>query len=218
MTDPVVGQDASFLYLHKEAGLPVFPQADEPSLLGSLLEARPEQGAVEWPDRFEGGLLHRLDNQTSGLVVAARTLAALRRGREAFESHELLKRYRLLTHKDVSWSEHQVDRPLAHDRRRRSRMVWQRGASTPHRGRWYPAVTRFERLGRLGDLHLWEATMSTGVMHQIRVHAASVGLPLAGDRLYGGGGDGRFRLHHRRIDGWPGDAPELPEDWPPASP
>jgi 23S rRNA-/tRNA-specific pseudouridylate synthase len=58
-------------------------------------------------------------------------------------------------------------------------------------------------------------------MHQVRLHAASVGLPILGDRLYGGapapdGGADRFYLHHRRIDGWPGAAPEIPEpdDWP----
>ena len=58
--------------------------------------------------------------------------------------------------------------------------------------------------------------MSSGVMHQIRVHAASVGLPLLGDKLYGGGGSGRFWLHHSRLGGWPGEAPELPvpEEWP----
>lgn len=213
MTGLVVGLDDRFVYLDKPAGLPVFPRGDEPSLLGLLLEARPSQDGSEWPPGFEGGLLHRLDNHTSGLVIAARESTALEAGRAAFASHRLVKHYRLLTARDVPWDEHDVDRPLAHDRRRRSRMVWQRGASTPHRGRWYPATTRFRRLGRRGELHLWEATMSTGVMHQIRVHAASVGLPLAGDRLYGGGGDGRFRLHHRRIVGWPGEAPEVPEDW-----
>ena len=213
MNRPVVRQDEDFVYLVKEAGLPVFGRDEEPCLLAALLEALPEQGRVDWPEGFEGGLLHRLDNHTSGLVIAARSLAALQRGREAFAGHLLSKIYRFLVDRDVPWHEHEVDRPLAHDRRRRSRMVWQRGASTPHRGRWYPAVTRFVRLGVLGDRHLWEATMSTGVMHQIRVHAASVGLPLAGDRLYGGGGTGRFWLHHRRIEGWPGDAPEIPEHW-----
>lgn len=213
MTTLIAGQDAAFVYLVKAAGLPVFGRQDEPSLLASLLEALPEQGEVDWPEGFEGGLLHRLDNHTSGLTIAARSIEALERGRQAFADHRLTKRYRLLVDRDVPWDTHEVAWPLAHDRRRRSRMVWQRGASTPHRGRWYPAVTRFRRLGLVGERHLWEAAMSTGVMHQIRVHAASAGLPLAGDRLYGGGGTGRFWLHHRRIEGWPGDAPEIPERW-----
>jgi 23S rRNA-/tRNA-specific pseudouridylate synthase len=83
-------------------------------------------------------------------------------------------------------------------------MVVQRGHATPHRGAWHPAETRFRALG--GDL--LEATMSTGVMHQIRVHAAFLGVPLLGDALYGGGRppddapDGlTFFLHHVGLTG-----------------
>ena len=84
-------------------------------------------------------------------------------------------------------------------------MVQQRSAGTPHRGRWYPADTRLRHLG--GEL--WEAVITTGVMHQIRVHAASVGLALTGDRLYGGGASPpggapegvAFALHHVGLRG-----------------
>jgi 23S rRNA pseudouridine1911/1915/1917 synthase len=218
----------AFLYLDKASGLPVFPhrdRPDEPSLLGRLLAARPEQSEVDWPEGFGGGILHRLDGWTSGLVVAARSLEALERGREAFAGHRLRKRYRFLTGRDVAWHEHEVEHPLAHDRRRKARMVWRRGADTPHRGRWYPAATGLRRLGphdlppgcdpHPAACHLWEATIRTGVMHQIRVHAASAGLPLLGDRLYGGGGQGRFWLHHRTVEGWPGEPPVVdePADW-----
>lgn len=216
---PVIGRDGGFVYLAKPAGLPVFPHRDrpgEPCLLALLLAGEPAQAEPGWPAGFDGGILHRLDTRTSGLVIAARSLDALAAGRRAFEDHRLVKRYRFLAARDVPWDGTEVARPLAHDPRRRSRMVWQRGASTPHRGRWMDAVTRFRRLGRPGGARLWEATMGTGVMHQVRVHAASVGLPLAGDRIYGGGGDGRFWLHHMGIDGWPGSAPcvDLPADWP----
>jgi len=84
------------------------------------------------------------------------------------------------------------------------RMVVQRGRSTPHRGRWYSAETRFRRVAG----PLFEARMRTGVMHQIRVHAAFVGIPLLGDRIYGGGatpadapGGVTFFLHHLGISG-----------------
>ena len=181
-------------------------------MLRELLDACPAQGAPSWTEGFAGGIVNRLDQWTSGLLVAARSVESLAVAREAFASHRLVKRYRFLTDGEVPWEQHRVEHPLAHHPKDRRKMVWKRGNNTPHRGRWYPAVTGFRRL----DGALWEATMSTGVMHQIRLHAASVGLPLRGDRLYGGGGDGSFWLHHQTLEGWPDEAPTLPlpPDWP----
>ena len=213
----VLHQDARWRYLFKPAGLPVFSPHDGsggPNLCSWLREQRPEAAAVEWPAGFAGGILHRLDNNTSGLVLAARSLEALEQGRALFATGALRKEYVFVSRGQVSWSRHVVDHALGHDRRRRARMVWRRGNSTPHRGRWYDAHTELRRL----DGGRWRAVISTGVTHQIRVHAASVGLPLWGDRLYGGGErEGGFLLHHRTIEaGWPVDVPvvEPPEDWP----
>ena len=76
-------------------------------------------------------------------------------------------------------------------------MVVQRSAQTASRGKWYPASTRFRHVrGRL-----WEATMTTGVTHQIRAHAAFLGIPIAGDKLYGGGAGPMFHLHHVGLAG-----------------
>ena len=226
---PVVSFDSSFLYLRKVSGVPVFEPHDGcggSSLIGELLAAHPEQrqpsGGVHWPDGFGAGIAHRLDTSTSGLVIAARSLEALEEARAAFSERRLRKRYFFLTDRHVDWDEHLVDHPLAHDRRKRSRMTWKRGRSTPHRGRWYEAQTRFRRIeDRVSGCHLWQATITTGVMHQIRVHAAAVGLPMLGDKLYGGSEDprrdGRFYLHHETLTGWPSDSVpvlSLPEDWP----
>jgi 23S rRNA pseudouridine1911/1915/1917 synthase len=200
----VVAEDDRFLYLSKPSGMHTFGR-DAPGVCETLLEERPEQGTIAWPAGFDGGILHRLDGWTTGLVVAAKDLEALAAGRAAFASRSLRKRYRFRTHRSVPWTSSVVDCELAHDKRRKARMVWRRGANTPHRGKWYPARTDLRHLA--GDE--WEATIVTGVMHQIRVHAASVGLPLTGDRIYGGGGDGRFWLHHRTIDGWLETSPVL---------
>lgn len=211
----ILDSTADWLYLHKPAGLPVFPPHGDPGgdcLLARLLIAAPEQAAPPWPERFEGGILHRLDVGTSGLVIAARSLAAFERGRAAFASHTLAKRYRFLSRGDVPWDRNLVTHALAHDKRRKARMIWQRGANTPHRGRWLPARTELLRL----QGELWEATLSTGVMHQARVHAAAAGLPILGDRLYGGAPHpAGFHLHHARIDGWPAPTPDLPVPWSP---
>jgi 23S rRNA-/tRNA-specific pseudouridylate synthase len=183
--------------LHKPGGVPVFPPHDDPAddcVLARYLATGPT--AHDWPEGFAGGIAHRLDVQTSGALLVADDPAELTAIRAAFREGAFTKRYRFVAAKDVSWDHNVCERPIAHDRRRKRRMVVQRGATTPHRGRWYPAHTRFRRL----DDALWEAVITTGVMHQIRVHAAFVGLPLLGDRLYGGG-PGGFRLHHVGLSG-----------------
>lgn len=148
---------------------------------------------------FPAGVAHRLDISTSGAVAVAEDPAHLSRIRAAFTAGALTKTYLLWASRDVSWDQHICDRALAHDRRRRSRMVVRRSPNTPHRGRWLEATTRFTRV----EGRLWQATMSTGVTHQIRVHAAFLGIAIRGDRLYGGGPPREdapsgvsFHLHH----------------------
>ncbi len=205
MTPGLLRQDSDWLWLLKPAGLPVFPPHRDPggaSLLGWLLEAHAQQGTPCFPAGFEGGLAHRLDTSTTGVVLAARSPEALGHARELFQGGRLRKHYRFATDREVPWQSHHVTTPLAHHRRRRDRMVVQRGANTPHRGKWYPADTRFARRP-----DGWHATITTGVMHQVRLHAAWSGLPLLGDRLYGGAAiagapEGvRFVLHHRGFEG-----------------
>jgi len=216
--DPIIAEHGELVFLRKRAGVPVFPPHGDPAgacLLRDLLAQRPEQGDPLWPEGFSGGIAHRLDTPSSGVVVACRDPRALEALRAEFAAGVLRKVYRFVSVREVPWREHLVQLPIAHDRRRRSRMVVQRGKRTPHRGRWYPAHTE---LSWLGD-RSWQAVITTGVTHQIRVHAAFVGLALAGDRLYGGGAlpegldpppGAAFMLHHGRIIGPGWSSPELP--------
>jgi len=193
--------------LHKPAGLTVFPphrDAAGDCLLARLLDEEPARAALDWPEGFAGGIAHRLDTSTSGAVVVADDPTELEWLRSLFTAHRLVKTYRLLAARSVPWDHNRCTRAIAHARRRRGRMVVQRGRATAHRGRWYPAETSFQRLG--GDL--FQARMSTGVMHQIRVHAAFLGIPLVGDRVYGGGDPPPhapegvvFFLHHVGLRG-----------------
>jgi len=204
----------------KPAGIPVFPPHDDEHgdcVLRRLLRDAPEVSDVHWPDGFAGGIAHRLDVSTSGALWVAESTEELERMRERFSQGQLRKTYYLRVARRPSWTHNQVDRPVAHDRRKRRRMTVQRGPNTPHRGRWYPASTTFTH--RHGDV--FQAVITTGVMHQIRVHAAFVGIPLLGDGLYGGGEtppdapDGlRFFLHHEGLvdpDGWGTDPVRTPE-------
>lgn len=189
----------------KPAGMPVFPPHRDPSgscVLAAVLSADPWRGEVAWPTGFEGGIAHRLDVPTSGALWLADTPEELGRMRAWFADGRLRKTYLFEAAKDVPWDEHVVDHELAHDKRKKGRMVVRRGQNTPHRGRWYPAHTELTRV----DGSLWQAVITTGVMHQIRAHAAFVGLPLRGDRRYGGGEtpegwSSEFRLHHVGLMG-----------------
>ena len=218
----IVWESGRCLAVAKPSGIPVFPPHAEPDgdcVLQRLLVARPEQSG-EWPSGFSGGIAHRLDIPTSGQLLVAKTAADLAWLRGLFAARRLTKTYELLTAKDPAWNSHTITAALAHDRRKKSRMVVQRGRNTPHRGRWLPAETSFTRQERSGSLWRWEAVMQTGVMHQIRAHAGFAGLALAGDRLYGGGAMPAgfpvpFALHHVGLVG-PDLAPApvpMPDWW-----
>lgn len=226
--NPVVWTDGRFVALRKPAGVPVFPPHAHPEgdcLLRRWLALEPSRTAHPWPDGFGAGIAHRLDTPTSGQVIAAVSPSDLAELRQRFSAGSLRKVYRFVAAGQVPWDAHTVDTPIAHDRRRRSRMVVERGRATPHRGKWYPAHTVFRRVGPvMAGLWCWEAVITSGVMHQIRVHAASVGLALNGDRLYGGGTPSAgapvpFLLHHLGLSG-EGFAPPqlpLPDFWPKTS-
>lgn len=207
--------------VYKPAGLPVFPPNVDPTgdcVCARLLADQAWRRDVGWPPGYDAGIAHRLDNSTSGAVVVADSLGDLEQIRRWFAAKQLTKSYRMLAAKDVPWDHNRCTRPIAHDLRKDSRVVVKRGSNTPHRGKWYEADTEFRRLrGRL-----FEVVIRTGVMHQIRAHAAFVGVPIRGDRRYGGGPTPddappgvEFFLHHVGLvgpDGFRTDPVPLP-DW-----
>ena len=129
----------------------------------------------------EAGLVHRLDRDTSGVLVAARTPAGYRRLRRAFSLGHVHKEYIALAHGRVA-APLVVDEPLA--QRGDHVVVARRGDDG------LPARTVIAPLEGGPDWSLVHAAMSTGVMHQVRAHLAAAGHPLVGDPLYGGRGDG----------------------------
>ena len=192
---------------YKPAGQTVFPPHGDPGgacVLATLLAEEPWRAQLAWPIGFEGGICHRLDTSTSGAILVARDPDALGFARCQFKSGALTKTYRLRVARSPTWEGNRCGAAIGHDPRKRDRMVVQRGPATPHRGDWLPAATQFTRRGEL----LFEAVITTGVMHQIRVHAAFLGIPLAGDRIYGGGptpadapAGAAFLLHHAGLVG-----------------
>jgi 23S rRNA pseudouridine1911/1915/1917 synthase len=181
----VVHADADVVVIDKPAGMPSHPL--KPGELGTAangLVARFPELATIGPAR-EGGLVHRLDTDTSGLLLAARTETAHAALRAQFTARTIEKGYLAL----VSGELHaggEIDLPLAHDPRDPRKV---RAASDPewaalHDAR--PALTRFSPLERKNGFTLLEVEIATGVLHQIRAHLAFIGHPLAGDELYEG--------------------------------
>lgn len=194
----LLGEDAQRLFLDKPAGLPVFPphaDAGGDCVLRRLLEGFPERDGG-WPPGFEGGIAHRLDTATSGVLVVARAPEHLAGIRAQFAAGELRKRYCFHSSAPAPFDATLCEIPLAHHPNRADRMVVQWAARTAHRGRWYPAWTRLRRL----EDGWWDCEIRTGVMHQIRAHAAFLRIPLTGDVVYGGA-PGVLRLHALQVIG-----------------
>ena len=211
------------IVLCKRSGVSCFPFRKDPTrncMLTELLTQFPQQES-SWPVGFDGGIAHRLDVSTSGQLLVARTETQLEELRQDFMKKQLLKRYVFLTQKTVPWTTNTLSFPIGHDKQNRRKMIVQRGQNTPHRGKWYSAQTQLTFIASASDstsasgLHLWQATMRTGVMHQIRLHAAFAGLALVGDRLYGGGDSpsyfpSHFALHHCGIQSERWNVPDVP--------
>ena len=212
----VLHEDAAILALYKPAGVATHPlRAGEPGSLASALVARYPECLAIGDDPREAGLAHRLDIDTSGVILAARTPDAWHNLRQQFSAHRVGKRYLALCAAAPGFTAHvglagECRAPIGHDRadRRRARvcvdheLAVRLGAQAAHTV-W--RIVREVRLPRREvPLYLVEASASTGRMHQVRTHLAFVGLPLAGDALYGEGTppsplDDRHVLHAEAV-------------------
>lgn len=205
----VVLETPQLLILEKPAGQPTAPLAPgERGALANALVARfPEVATCGFSPR-EPGLCHRLDTDTSGLVLAARDPASWKALTEGLREGRLDKRYWLVVSSVDLPDSGTIDIPLAphpKDRRRVLACIHPRDVEreTPR-----PAVTHWTKVREHGPLALLEARAPKALRHQIRAHFAAIGFPLLGDTLYGGGTAPdltRHALHACRI-AWPGDA------------
>jgi 23S rRNA pseudouridine1911/1915/1917 synthase len=172
----IVFEDAHLLVIDKPAGVVVHPGAGNPdrTLVNGLLRIRPELAKLP-----RAGIVHRLDKDTSGLLIVAADGTALRVLTAALQRHAIQRRYAAVV-EGVMTGGRTIDAPLARDPRNRLR---QRVAD---HGR--PAVTHIAVEARFRAHSLLTAELATGRTHQIRVHMASIGYPLVGDKLYGARG------------------------------
>jgi 23S rRNA pseudouridine1911/1915/1917 synthase len=187
----VAYEDDEVLVVDKPAGMVVHPAPGNWSgtLVNALKGRGGELSALGGEDRE--GIVHRLDKETSGLLLVAKTDRAHRVLGAAMQRREIVRRYAVLSWGHLDADRITVDKPIARDPRDRKRMAI---VSTGRAAR-----TDFVRLARFDVVDLLRAHLHTGRTHQIRVHLASVGHPVVGDDTYGGGGGRRLiRMPPRR--------------------
>jgi 23S rRNA pseudouridine1911/1915/1917 synthase len=184
----VVHEDDEIVVVDKPAGMVVHPAPGNwtGTLVNALVgrgQALAEGGSDERP-----GLVHRIDKDTSGLLVVAKTDRAHRLLSAAVAARTVTRRYAAACWGHLPEDRLSVDRPMARDPRDRKRMAVVPAGS----GGGKPARTDFVRLARYDAGDLLRAHLHSGRTHQIRVHLASIGRPVLGDDTYGGGGGRRL--------------------------
>lgn len=197
----VLFRDSAMLVVNKPAPMACHPlrPGERGTLMNGVVAAFPE-ATVAGDNPREGGLVHRLDNGTSGALLVALTPAAFTTLREAIRAGRIRRDYQALVIGNLKESL-EIENPLAHDPRNARRMIAVAASAPGARS----AATSIAPIRRYGNFTLVAARPRTGMRHQIRVHLAEAAHAIAGDALYGGLpldalADGRFWLHLAEIE------------------
>ena len=218
----IVYEDDDILALNKQADLIIHPARGNwtGTLVNGLayyfqenwrdLPGRPA-GIRELPSRgdvFRPGIVHRLDRDTTGIMLIAKTELALWRLGRQFELRKIAKTYSAIVHGLFELDEDVIDSPIGKHPRIREKYSVHRLTGRPFPATTKPAVTRYKVLRRLRNVGRSSASFSvmelypkTGRTHQLRVHMSYAGHPIVGDRMYGGG-----PIYRSQLEGRPDEA------------
>lgn len=174
----VVYEDPSIIVVDKPAGMVVHPAAGnfQGTLVNALLHHCGDLSGIG--GILRPGIVHRLDKDTSGLIVAAKSDEAHQDLARQFKEHLVRKRYKAFVFGDMEGDEGNIDSPVGRHPSDRKKM-----STVSRRGR--EALTRWHVVARYGILTLLDVEIETGRTHQIRVHLHAAGHPLLGDNVYG---------------------------------
>ncbi len=174
----VLFEDMHFVGVHKPAGVLTHPnhEGHDQTLVHGLLHQIGDLAGIH--GELRPGIVHRLDRDTSGLLLVAKSDPAQLALQNLFSSRKIAKHYYALCHGKLQEKSGEIEKPLGRDPRRRTLQK----ISPDGRN----ALTRYTCIRSWGNFHLMRIQILTGRTHQIRVHMKSVGLPVVGDQEYGG--------------------------------
>ncbi|HEQ2461718.1 TPA: RluA family pseudouridine synthase [Streptococcus pyogenes] len=190
----IIYEDDALAIINKPQGMVVHPSAGHPSgtMVNALMYHIKDLSSINGVVR--PGIVHRIDKDTSGLLMVAKTDAAHQALAEELKAKKSLRKYLTIVHGNLPNDRGMIEAPIGRSEKdRKKQAVTAKGKE---------AVTRFTVLERFGDYSLVELQLETGRTHQIRVHMAYIGHPVAGDPLYGPrktlSGHGQF-LHAKTL-------------------
>lgn len=210
MNIPILFENDDYVVINKPAGLIVHPDGKtrEEAVTDWVMEKYPFLEGVGEPLKLSSGeivprpgIVHRIDRETSGALIVAKSQPAFEKLKKQFQDREVRKSYHAFVWGEVKEQESKIDRPIGRSASDFRKWSAERGA----RGEIREAVTYYFVMSRGGGFTFLEAMPKTGRTHQIRVHFKAVGFPIVGDSLYAPKrppalGFSRLALHARSVE------------------
>jgi len=178
----IIYENKDLLVVNKPAGISVHPDKNNQSktLIQEILKTHPEIKNVGDEPEIRPGIVHRLDKDTSGVLIVAKNQSAFEYLKKQFQARNIKKTYLVLVAGSMKQKNGIIDLPIGRSRTSPLRRL----ASLKARGTLREAVTEYKVLKNFREYTLLEATPLTGRTHQIRVHFKAIGYPVACDKLY----------------------------------
>lgn len=188
----IVYEDDDVIVVNKPRGMVVHPAPGHASgtLVNALLHHSPEIAGLD--KQLRAGLVHRIDKDTSGLLMAAKNERAHQYLSEQLKLYQVERKYFALVHGEMQHNEGTVDAPIGRDPHDRKKF-----AVTDQNSK--RSVTHFKVAERFKDFTLLELQLETGRTHQIRVHMKFIGFPVVGDPLYGRASDRKLQMKGQAL-------------------